>query len=102
MPYFPDDLYEILKDRAGDNNKPDSKTKFLLEKGGATILKELIQESGDVVEAAMNQDIDRIVEEVADLWYHSLVVLLYYGLSPEQVQRCLIERHNLNLKKSDK
>ena len=93
MKYFPEELYEILKDRAGDSTREDSKTKYLLEKGGPTIIRKLIEEAGEVAGAAMEQDLDQIIEEIADLWYYTLVVLLYYGLTPEQVQRCLLSRH---------
>ena len=92
MGYFPDQLFEILADRAGDNSRDNSVTKQLLEKGGATIIRRLVEESGQVAGAAMEQDIDLLVEEVADLWYYSLVLLLYFGLTPDQVERRLVER----------
>ena len=93
MAHFPEDLFEILKDRAGDSTREDSKTKYLLEKGGPKIISNLIEQAGDIAAAAMEQDLDQMVEEIADIWYYTLVVLLYYGLEPEQVQRCLQARH---------
>ena len=93
MTFFPKGLYEVIKDRAGDSSREDSKTKYLLEKGGATIIRKMIEEAGDVAGAAMEQDLDKLIEEVADLWYYTLVVLLYYGLTPDQVERCLLMRN---------
>jgi phosphoribosyl-ATP pyrophosphohydrolase len=93
MAYFPDKLYEIIKDRAGDNTRVDSKTKYLLEKGGPTIIRKFIEEAGDVTGAAIEQDLDQLMEEIADVWYYTLVICLYYGITPEQVERCLITRH---------
>lgn len=91
MPFFPDELYELIKERAQDNTRQDSKTKFLLEKGGSTIISSLIREAGEVAKAAMEQDHDQLITEIADLWYHSLMVMLYYGISPEQIQKSLAE-----------
>jgi phosphoribosyl-AMP cyclohydrolase / phosphoribosyl-ATP pyrophosphohydrolase len=92
MAYFPKDLYEILKERAGDNRAEGSKTKQLLEQGGPAIVSSLVREAGEVAGAAMEQDLDGIVNQVADLWYHSLVMLLYFGIEPDQVERRLIDR----------
>jgi phosphoribosyl-ATP pyrophosphohydrolase/phosphoribosyl-AMP cyclohydrolase len=64
----------------------------LMEGGLDRILKKVIEESGEVSLAAKNQDSHEIVYEIADLWFHTLVLLGYVGISPQEVYRELGER----------
>jgi phosphoribosyl-ATP pyrophosphohydrolase len=61
----------------------------LLHKGPDAFLKKVGEEATEVVMAAKDAehggDKQRIVAEVADLWFHSLVALSYYGLAPADV-----------------
>ncbi|MEY2777144.1 MAG: hypothetical protein RLY30_1242 [Pseudomonadota bacterium] len=57
----------------------------LLAKAPDAALKKLGEEATEVVMAAKDNAADRVVLEMADLWFHSLVVLEQYGLRPEQV-----------------
>jgi phosphoribosyl-ATP pyrophosphohydrolase len=61
----------------------------LLEKGPDSFLKKIGEEATETVMAAkdlqMGGDKTKLVGEVADLWFHSLVALSYYGLRPEDV-----------------
>ena len=41
-------------------------------------------------------NIDKIIYEAADLWFHSLVALTYYGVNPEQVLNELARREGLS------
>ncbi|HET9121892.1 MAG TPA: phosphoribosyl-ATP diphosphatase [Acidiferrobacteraceae bacterium] len=49
------------------------------------ILKKVGEESAEVLIAAKNGGVDPLVHEVADLWFHSLVLLAYLDLGPEAV-----------------
>lgn len=61
----------------------------LLHKGPDTFLKKIGEEATEVVMAAKDADhggdANKIVYEVADLWFHSMVALAHYGLSPADV-----------------
>ena len=61
----------------------------LLHKGPDAFLKKIGEEATEVVMAAKDADhgADRakIVYEVADLWFHSMIALAHYGLTPADV-----------------
>ena len=61
----------------------------LLHKGPDAFLKKIGEEATEVVMAAKDADHGgdpaKIVYEVADLWFHSMIALAYYGLSPADV-----------------
>lgn len=61
----------------------------LLHKGPDAFLKKIGEEATEVVMAA--KDVDHgadpagLVYEIADLWFHSMIALAHYGLSPADV-----------------
>lgn len=57
----------------------------LLEQGTARVAKKVVEEAGEAAVASLAEDDLRLVEEVADLWFHSLILLSSRGLSPAQV-----------------
>lgn len=57
----------------------------LFAKGDDAILKKIGEEATETVMAAKDGDPERIVSEVADLWFHCLVLLARHGLSPDDV-----------------
>ena len=61
----------------------------LLHKGPDAFLKKIGEEATEVVMAAKDADHGgdprRIVGEVADLWFHSMIALAHYGLTPADV-----------------
>ena len=63
----------------------------LLAKGDDAILKKIGEEATETVMAAKDGDKIRIVAEVADLWFHCLVLLARHGLGPADV-RAELER----------
>lgn len=76
-----------LPARGGDPEK--SYVARLLHKGPDAFLKKIGEEATEVVMAAKDADHGgdrtKIVNEVADLWFHSMVALAHYGLSPREV-----------------
>jgi len=68
----------------------------LLHKGPDAFLKKIGEEATEVVMAAKDADHGgdkaKIVYEVADLWFHSMVALAHYGLSPADVLAELVRR----------
>ena len=57
----------------------------LYAKGLDAILKKIGEEATETVMAAKDGDPDKVVYETADLWFHTLVLLAYQGLNPDDV-----------------
>ncbi|MGB4361219.1 MAG: phosphoribosyl-ATP diphosphatase [Rhodoferax sp.] len=68
----------------------------LLHKGPDAFLKKIGEEATEVVMAAKDADHggekSKIVYEVADLWFHSMIALAHYGLTPDDVIAELVRR----------
>ena len=69
--------------RAGDPDK--SYVARLFSKGGDAILKKIGEEATETVMAGKEGDRRKIVCEVADLWFHSMLLLALHGLKPADV-----------------
>jgi len=88
-------LAKVLETRKGTS--PDSSyVASLYEKGLDAILKKIGEEATETVMAAKDGDADKIVYEVADLWFHTLVLLAQQGLNPQQVLDELSRRFGLS------
>lgn len=70
----------------------NSYTNYLFDKGIDKIGKKVIEEAGEVVIAAKNQDKQEIVNEVSDLLYHSFVLMADQNVSLEDVKNELSNR----------
>lgn len=68
----------------------------LYSKGLDTILKKIGEEATETVIAAKDGDKEQIVYEVADLWFHSLVLLAQQNLHPQDVLNELGRRFGLS------
>ncbi len=60
------------------------------------ILKKIGEEATETVMAAKDGVAERIVAETADLWFHCIVLLAHYGLSPADVLDELARREGLS------
>ena len=94
-----DDILASLADvieqrRAGDPEK--SYVARLFHRGTDAILKKVGEEATEVVIAAKDGQRDRIVAEVADLWFHTLLALSAFGLRPADVLAELQRREGLS------
>jgi phosphoribosyl-ATP pyrophosphohydrolase len=68
----------------------------LFSKGHDAILKKIGEEATEVVMAAKDGDRARIVNEMADLWFHSMIALAAFGLRPADVLAELQRREGLS------
>ncbi len=68
----------------------------LYGKGLDAILKKIGEEATETVMAAKDGDKEKIVYEVADLWFHSLVLLAQQNLHPQDVLKELERRFGLS------
>ncbi|MEJ2590995.1 MAG: phosphoribosyl-ATP diphosphatase [Candidatus Thiodiazotropha sp.] len=88
-------LAQVLEERK--RAKPDSSyVAKLYAKGLDAILKKIGEEATETVMAAKDGDVDKIVYETADLWFHTLVLLAHKGLGPEDVLAELERRFGLS------
>jgi len=88
-------LAQVLEQRkTADPNQ--SYVASLYAKGLDTILKKVGEEATETVIAAKNGDTEQIIYEMADLWFHSLVLLVHQGLGPESVLNELERRFGLS------
>lgn len=85
-------VLEARKDASPDS----SYVARLYAKGLDAILKKVGEEATETVMAAKDGEPDKIVHEVADLWFHSLVLLAHQGLGPDQVLAELDRRFGLS------
>lgn len=93
-----DRLFAVIESRKPANGgDPDkSYVSRLLHKGPNSFLKKIGEEATEVVMAAKDADHggdrQKIVNEMADLWFHGLVALAHYGLTPQDVAAELARR----------
>ncbi len=88
-------LAEVLEERKAA--EPDSSyVAKLYSKGLDAILKKIGEEATETVMAAKDGDAEKIIYEVADLWFHTLVLLKQQGLEPQQVLDELERRFGLS------
>ena len=91
-------LAQVLQSRKSANPET-SYVARLLGKGPDAFLKKIGEEAVEVVMAAKDAEHggprEKLVAEMADLWFHGLVVLAYFGLSPADVLAELERREGL-------
>ena len=68
----------------------------LFAKGDEAMVKKIGEEATEAVMAAMDGDKIRLTAEIADLWFHCLVVLVRNGLGPEEVLAELARREGVS------
>lgn len=87
-----EELFAIISDRR-DNPSPGSYTASLISQGEDRILKKIGEESVEVILAASSQGDERLIEEVADLFYHTLVLLASRRIDLDDIYTELHHRH---------
>ncbi len=87
-----DDIYNIILERKRKPT-PDSYVSSLLSKGKDEILKKIGEESIEVIIAAKAGDKKQTINEMADLWFHCLVLIEEEGLSHADVLEELEDRY---------
>lgn len=89
------DLARVLEQR----RQGDPETSYvarLYNKGLPAILKKVGEEATEVVIAGQSEGDEALVREVADLWFHTLVLLAYRGLGPGEVLAELARRGGIS------
>ena len=96
-PFSTDNLYALLQQRKKDLPE-GSYTTYLFQKGLDKILKKIGEESTEVIIAGKAQDKAETIYEIADLMYHTLVLMVESGITPEEIRRELASRHIIDHK----
>ena len=91
-------LAEVIESRkpahGGDPEK--SYVARLFAKGPDAILKKIGEEATETVMAGKDADPQKFIYEVADLWFHSMIALAHFGLTPADVLAELVRREGLS------
>ena len=90
-----DTVYQVVQER---KNNPTEKSYVasLYAKGLDKILGKIGEEATEVAVAGKGGELDEVVSEVADLWFHTLVLLGYYDLPPEKIYAELERRFGMS------
>jgi len=90
-----DELFELLKRRRAEM-PTDSYTTSLLLAGRAAIADKVGEEAEELVQAVQMETDQRVIEEAADLVYHTWLLLVERGVELRDVRRELMRRRNGN------
>ena len=77
-------LYQMVAARKA-NPKEGSYTDYLFTKGLDKILKKVGEEAAETIIASKNNSQGEVIYEMADLWYHCLVLLAWHGVGLEEL-----------------
>ena len=80
----------LLARKRADANQ--SYVASLYKRGIDVILKKIGEEATETVIAGKNPDDDALVRELADLWFHSMILMVARDLSPDAVTKELARR----------
>ena len=94
-----DDIFKqlelILEQRKGAS-ADSSYVASLYNKGTDEILKKIGEESAEVIMATKDGVNDKIIYEVADLWFHTLVLLRHKNIEVDKIEQELSRRFGLS------
>lgn len=95
-------LAEMIESRkpANGGNPAESYVARLFQKGDDAILKKIGEEATETVMAAKDARVDgdasKVLYECADLWFHCLIMLAQFDLTPQQVLDELARREGIS------
>ena len=79
-----DELYQIIEDRKRSGSK-DSYVVSLFQKGRDRIAQKIGEEATEVVIAVKNRRKKEVIEEMADLWFHTLIMMSSLDIKPKDI-----------------
>jgi phosphoribosyl-ATP pyrophosphohydrolase len=88
-------LEKILEQRKSATTD-NSYVASLYNQGTDKILDKISEESAEVIKAAKEEGNDKIIHEVADLWFHTLVLLRHKNISIKEIETELIRRFGVS------
>lgn len=88
-------LAEVLEQRKSASADHSYVAK-LYQKGVNGIGKKIAEEAAETILAAKDADRSQVIYETADLWFHSLVMLSHFNISPNEVLEELARREGIS------
>jgi len=88
-------LEKILEERKS-SSEDKSYVASLYNQGIHKILEKISEESGEVIKAVKEEGREEVIHEVADLWFHLLVLLRHENISLEEVELELANRFGIS------
>ena len=92
-------ILQRLGDTLDSRRGADAGTSYvasLFAEGEDVILRKVLEEATETLLASKQGDKLNLVREVADLWFHSLVLLAWHGLGPADVLAELRRREGIS------
>ena len=93
-------LETLINDRK-INPVEKSYTNYLLDQGVDKICKKVGEEASETIIAAKNNDKEELIGEISDLFYHIFVLMNNQGVSLEDIENKLKERHKITGNKKE-
>ena len=90
-------LSEVVKQRK-EHFEEGSYTCYLFDKGLDKILKKCGEECSEMIIAAKNNDNEELANEISDLVYHVLVLMVDMGITVDDIKNELQSRHVIDHK----
>ncbi len=88
-------LEKILEERKSAS-KDQSYVSSLYSKGASAILEKISEESEEVIKAVNEEGRKEVIHEVADLWFHLLVLLRHEDIQIEEIESELARRFGIS------
>ena len=88
-------IEKILEDRKSAS-KDNSYVASLYNQGTNKILEKIAEESEEVIIAAKKEGNEEIIHEIADLWFHTMVLLQHKNISLEEIESELSKRFGVS------
>jgi len=88
-------LEKILEERKSSSENK-SYTASLYNQGIHKILEKISEESGEVIKAVKEEGREEVIHEVADLWFHLLVLLRHENIKIDEVELELARRFGIS------
>lgn len=90
-----DELFRIIKERK-KRFPQNSYVSSLLKEGKDRIIQKVGEEAVELIMAAKGGKKKEIIDETADLWFHTLVLLAFFDIKPEKILNELEKRRQEN------
>ena len=88
-------LEKILEERKSAT-ADQSYVSSLYDKGTDSILEKIREESEEVINAVNQEGREEVIHEVADLWFHLLVLLRYENITIDEIESELDKRFGIS------
>jgi phosphoribosyl-ATP pyrophosphohydrolase/phosphoribosyl-AMP cyclohydrolase len=86
-----EEVYQVIEDRKR-NPREGSYVSGLFKKGLDAILKKVGEEASETIVAGKNKSKEEVIYEISDLWFHSTVMLVQFGIKLEDIYQELGKR----------